>query len=125
MESPHNYENSQHETTVFACPGATSFEVEFDERCETEKRSLCTATPSLTSVWGNLVTASHSAFPLDPHRYDYLEFTDSRGGKVRYDMKVGSEKWPKVSEPKPSNYPNGKLLSLHPATCLSLRSYRR
>lgn len=39
MESPHNYENSQHETTVFACPGATSFEVEFDERCETEKRS--------------------------------------------------------------------------------------
>lgn len=29
-------------------------------------------------------------------RYDYLEFTDSRGGKVRYDMKVGTEKWPKV-----------------------------
>uniref|UniRef100_H3CSZ8 Zinc finger ZZ-type and EF-hand domain containing 1 n=1 Tax=Tetraodon nigroviridis TaxID=99883 RepID=H3CSZ8_TETNG len=65
VESPHNYENSRHETTVYACPGATSFEVEFDERCETEKR------------------------------YDYLEFTDSRGGKVRYDMKVGSEKWPK------------------------------
>lgn len=35
--------------------------------------------------------------PLDLHRYDYLEFTDSRGGKVRYDMKVGTEKWPKVS----------------------------
>uniref|UniRef100_A0A671K5H8 Zinc finger ZZ-type and EF-hand domain-containing protein 1-like n=1 Tax=Sinocyclocheilus anshuiensis TaxID=1608454 RepID=A0A671K5H8_9TELE len=65
MESPHNYENSRHETTVFVCPGATSFEVEFDERCETEKR------------------------------YDYLEFTDARGGKVRYDMKVGTEKWPK------------------------------
>ncbi|KAM4620940.1 zinc finger ZZ-type and EF-hand domain-containing protein 1 [Polymixia lowei] len=65
MESPHNYENSRHETTIFACPGATSFEVEFDERCETEKR------------------------------YDYLEFTDARGGKVRYDMKVGTEKWPK------------------------------
>ncbi|XP_042373025.1 zinc finger ZZ-type and EF-hand domain-containing protein 1-like, partial [Plectropomus leopardus] len=65
LESPHNYENSRHETSIFACPGATSFEVEFDERCETEKR------------------------------YDYLEFTDSRGGKVRYDMKVGSEKWPK------------------------------
>ncbi|XP_041864265.1 zinc finger ZZ-type and EF-hand domain-containing protein 1 [Melanotaenia boesemani] len=65
MESPHNYENSHHETTIFACPGASSFEVEFDERCETEKR------------------------------YDYLEFTDSRGGKVRYDMKVGTEKWPK------------------------------
>ncbi|XP_072302754.1 zinc finger ZZ-type and EF-hand domain-containing protein 1 isoform X2 [Eucyclogobius newberryi] len=65
MESPHNYENSRHETTIFACPGATVFEVEFDERCETEKR------------------------------YDYLEFTDSRGGKIRYDMKVGTEKWPK------------------------------
>uniref|UniRef100_A0A3Q3EHT6 Zinc finger, ZZ-type with EF hand domain 1 n=1 Tax=Labrus bergylta TaxID=56723 RepID=A0A3Q3EHT6_9LABR len=65
LESPHNYENSRHETSIFACPGATSFELEFDERCETEKR------------------------------YDYLEFTDSRGGKVRYDMKVGTEKWPK------------------------------
>ncbi|KAL0994771.1 hypothetical protein UPYG_G00126960 [Umbra pygmaea] len=65
MESPHNYDNSRHETTIFACPGASSFEVEFDERCETEKR------------------------------YDYLEFTDARGGKVRYDMKVGTEKWPK------------------------------
>ncbi|KAM3601090.1 uncharacterized protein V6R79_007539 [Siganus canaliculatus] len=65
VESPHNYENSRHETTIYACPGATSYEVEFDERCETEKR------------------------------YDYLEFTDSRGGKVRYDMKVGTEKWPK------------------------------
>ncbi|CAL1573897.1 unnamed protein product [Knipowitschia caucasica] len=65
MESTHNYENSRHETSFFACPGATVFEVEFDDRCETEKR------------------------------YDYLEFTDSRGGKVRYDMKVGTEKWPK------------------------------
>ncbi|XP_047665094.1 zinc finger ZZ-type and EF-hand domain-containing protein 1 isoform X2 [Tachysurus fulvidraco] len=65
MESAHNYEDSKHENTVFLCPGATYFEVDFDERCETEKR------------------------------YDYLEFTDSRGGKVRYDMKVGSEKWPK------------------------------
>ncbi|KAI5089285.1 zinc finger ZZ-type and EF-hand domain-containing protein 1 isoform X2, partial [Silurus meridionalis] len=65
MESPHNYEDSKHENTVFLCPGATYFEVEFDERCETEKR------------------------------YDYLEFTDYRGGKVRYDMKVGTEKWPK------------------------------
>ncbi|XP_039612710.1 zinc finger ZZ-type and EF-hand domain-containing protein 1 isoform X1 [Polypterus senegalus] len=65
MESSHNYENNLHETTVFVCPGATSFEIEFDERCETEKR------------------------------YDYLEFTDAKGGKVRYDMKVGTEKWPK------------------------------
>nr|XP_015223248.1 PREDICTED: zinc finger ZZ-type and EF-hand domain-containing protein 1 isoform X1 [Lepisosteus oculatus] len=69
MESPHNYENSRHETTGFVCPGATSFEVVFDDRCETEKRN--------------------------PVRYDYLEFTDARGGKVRYDMKVGTEKWPK------------------------------
>ncbi|CAL8266701.1 unnamed protein product [Merluccius merluccius] len=65
MESPHNYENSRHETTVFSCPGATSFVVEFDERCQTEKR------------------------------YDYLEFTDARGGKVRYDTKIGTVKWPK------------------------------
>lgn len=65
MESPHNYENSRHDTTMFACPGATTFEVEFDQRCETEERC------------------------------DYLEFTDSRGGKVRYDMKVGTDKWPK------------------------------
>jgi len=33
---------------------------------------------------------------LKPRRYDYLEFTDARGGKVRYDTKIGTEKWPKV-----------------------------
>lgn len=38
MESSHNYEDSKHENTVFLCPGATYFEVDFDERCETEKR---------------------------------------------------------------------------------------
>ncbi|XP_063313499.1 zinc finger ZZ-type and EF-hand domain-containing protein 1 isoform X2 [Pelobates fuscus] len=65
MESPHNYENNCRDKTVFLCPGAISFEVEFDEKCETEKR------------------------------YDYLEFTDARGGKVRYDHKVDTEKWPK------------------------------
>ncbi|KAM5180064.1 zinc finger ZZ-type and EF-hand domain-containing protein 1 [Mantella aurantiaca] len=65
MESPHNYENNCRDTTVFLCPGATYFEVEFDDKCETEKR------------------------------YDYLEFTDARGGKVKYDHKVGTEKWPK------------------------------
>ncbi|XP_068124607.1 zinc finger ZZ-type and EF-hand domain-containing protein 1 isoform X2 [Hyperolius riggenbachi] len=65
MESPHNYENNCRDTTVFMCPGATYFELEFDDKCETEKR------------------------------YDYLEFTDARGGKVRYDHKVGTEKWPK------------------------------
>nr|XP_045015573.1 zinc finger ZZ-type and EF-hand domain-containing protein 1 isoform X2 [Jaculus jaculus] len=64
-ESSHNYENNCHEVSVFVSPGATYFEVEFDERCETEKR------------------------------YDYLEFTDSRGGKTRYDTKVGTYKWPK------------------------------
>ena len=31
------------------------------------------------------------------HRYDYLEFTDARGAKTRYDTKFGTEKWPKVS----------------------------
>ncbi|XP_042298804.1 zinc finger ZZ-type and EF-hand domain-containing protein 1-like isoform X2 [Sceloporus undulatus] len=64
-ESPHNYDNNCHDVTVFLCPGATYFEVEFDERCETERR------------------------------YDYLEFTDSKGGKTRYDTKVGTDKWPK------------------------------
>uniref|UniRef100_A0A2K6F960 Zinc finger ZZ-type and EF-hand domain containing 1 n=1 Tax=Propithecus coquereli TaxID=379532 RepID=A0A2K6F960_PROCO len=64
-ESTHNYENNCHEVSVFVSPGATYFEVEFDERCETEKR------------------------------YDYLEFTDARGGKTRYDTKVGTDKWPK------------------------------
>ncbi|XP_006899819.1 PREDICTED: zinc finger ZZ-type and EF-hand domain-containing protein 1 [Elephantulus edwardii] len=64
-ESAHNYENNCHEVSLFVSPGATYFEVEFDERCETEKR------------------------------YDYLEFTDARGGKIRYDTKVGTEKWPK------------------------------
>uniref|UniRef100_A0A8C2QFK9 Zinc finger, ZZ-type with EF hand domain 1 n=1 Tax=Cricetulus griseus TaxID=10029 RepID=A0A8C2QFK9_CRIGR len=64
-ESTHNYENNCHEVSVFVSPGATYFEVEFDERCETEKR------------------------------YDYLEFTDSRGGKTRFDTKVGTYKWPK------------------------------
>ncbi|XP_039110431.1 zinc finger ZZ-type and EF-hand domain-containing protein 1 isoform X2 [Hyaena hyaena] len=64
-ESAHNYGNNCHEVSVFVSPGATCFEVEFDERCETEKR------------------------------YDYLEFTDARGGKTRYDTKVGTDKWPK------------------------------
>ncbi|XP_067328154.1 zinc finger ZZ-type and EF-hand domain-containing protein 1 [Anolis sagrei] len=65
VESPHNYDNNCHDFTVFLCPGATYFEVEFDDRCETERR------------------------------YDYLEFTDARGGKTRYDTKVGTDKWPK------------------------------
>ncbi|XP_068939360.1 zinc finger ZZ-type and EF-hand domain-containing protein 1 isoform X2 [Petaurus breviceps papuanus] len=65
MESAHNYENNCHEVAVFLSPGATSFEVEFDDKCETETR------------------------------YDYLEFTDSRGLKTRYDTKVGTDKWPK------------------------------
>ncbi|XP_033924712.1 zinc finger ZZ-type and EF-hand domain-containing protein 1 [Melopsittacus undulatus] len=64
MESPHNYENNCHEVSVFLCHGATYFEVEFDEKCETERR------------------------------YDYLEFTDARGAKTRYDTKVGTDKWP-------------------------------
>ncbi|XP_072475032.1 zinc finger ZZ-type and EF-hand domain-containing protein 1 isoform X2 [Notamacropus eugenii] len=65
MESAHNYNNNCHEVAVFLSPGATTFEVEFDDKCETETR------------------------------YDYLEFTDSRGLKTRYDTKVGTDKWPK------------------------------
>nr|XP_033777379.1 zinc finger ZZ-type and EF-hand domain-containing protein 1 isoform X2 [Geotrypetes seraphini] len=65
MESPHNYENNCHEVTVFFCMGASYFEVEFDDDCKTERR------------------------------FDYLEFMDARGVKIRYDTKVGTEKWPK------------------------------
>ncbi|XP_077868975.1 zinc finger ZZ-type and EF-hand domain-containing protein 1-like [Saccoglossus kowalevskii] len=65
IESTHNYENNLHITQIFYCPGASSFHVEFDSRCETEKR------------------------------YDYLEFTDARGVKQRFDQKIGSDKWPK------------------------------
>ncbi|XP_071500526.1 zinc finger ZZ-type and EF-hand domain-containing protein 1-like [Diadema antillarum] len=64
VESAHNYDNNQHVTQIFTCPGADLFEVTFDPKCETERR------------------------------YDYLEFTDSKGVKTRYDQKVGSEKWP-------------------------------
>ena len=64
MESSHNYENNQNFTKVFSCPGCSEFLVQFDSRCETERR------------------------------YDYLEFTDSNGVKKRFDQKVGSEKWP-------------------------------
>lgn len=46
------------------------------------------------------------------NRYDYLEFTDSRGGKVRYDMKVGSEKWPKVSYKRVSVTPGFDIVFL-------------
>ena len=38
VESPHNYENNQHITQIFSSPGASSFLVEFDPRCQTEKR---------------------------------------------------------------------------------------
>ncbi|KAL8625230.1 hypothetical protein ACOMHN_029988 [Nucella lapillus] len=65
VESPHNYDNNSSITQVFSCPGATKFIVDFDTRCETERR------------------------------YDYLEFTDAKGVKVRYDQKVGTNKWPK------------------------------
>lgn len=64
LESSHNYENNLNVVQVFSCPGASTFLVEFDTRCETEKR------------------------------YDYLEFTDARGNKTKYDQKVNTEKWP-------------------------------
>ncbi|XP_076459760.1 zinc finger ZZ-type and EF-hand domain-containing protein 1-like isoform X2 [Babylonia areolata] len=65
VESPHNYDNNSSITQVFSSPGATKFIIDFDPRCETERR------------------------------YDYLEFTDAKGVKVRYDQKVGTNKWPK------------------------------
>ena len=49
---------------TFCCPGATSFYVEFDPRCETERK------------------------------YDFLEFTDVNGNKCHYDQKVGTGSWP-------------------------------
>ena len=49
---------------TFCCPGATSFYVEFDPRCETERK------------------------------YDFLEFTDFNGIKSHYDQKVGTASWP-------------------------------
>ncbi|XP_071812907.1 zinc finger ZZ-type and EF-hand domain-containing protein 1-like isoform X3 [Apostichopus japonicus] len=66
VESSHNYENNQNITQMFYCPGAQEFHITFDSRCETERR------------------------------YDYLEFTLTRGTKVRYDQKVGSDKWPET-----------------------------
>ncbi len=61
-------------------------------------------------------------YAVDVPRYDYLEFTDSRGGKVRYDMKVGTEKWPKVRKEKPLSCLHRKhyfLISSH-IFCFSL-----
>ncbi|XP_059146557.1 zinc finger ZZ-type and EF-hand domain-containing protein 1-like isoform X2 [Physella acuta] len=65
VESPHDYLNHSNIVQTFHCPGASKLVVEFDPRCETERR------------------------------YDYLEFTDAKGLKLRFDQKVGSTKWPK------------------------------
>ncbi|XP_078346247.1 zinc finger ZZ-type and EF-hand domain-containing protein 1-like isoform X2 [Oculina patagonica] len=73
VESAHNYENNQDVKMVFNCPGCSEFTVDFDPRCETERR------------------------------YDYLEFTDSNGSKKRFDQKVDTEKWPKSVEFKAGN----------------------
>ncbi|XP_068674922.1 zinc finger ZZ-type and EF-hand domain-containing protein 1-like [Montipora foliosa] len=73
VESLHNYENNQDIKMVFSCPGCSEFMVEFDPRCETERR------------------------------YDYLEFTDSNGNKKRFDQKVDTEKWPKSVNFKAGN----------------------
>lgn len=73
VESLHNYENNQDIKMVFSCPGCSEFTVDFDPRCETERR------------------------------YDYLEFTDSNGNKKRFDQKVDTEKWPKSVNFKAGN----------------------
>ncbi|RUS90800.1 hypothetical protein EGW08_001419, partial [Elysia chlorotica] len=64
IESPHDYHNHSNIVQVFNCPGASKLVIDFDPRCETERR------------------------------YDYLEFTDSKGLKLHFDQKVGSAKWP-------------------------------
>ncbi|GFS06651.1 zinc finger ZZ-type and EF-hand domain-containing protein 1-like [Elysia marginata] len=64
VESPHEYQNHSNIVQVFNCPGASKLVVDFDPRCETERR------------------------------YDYLEFTDSKGLKLHFDQKVGTAKWP-------------------------------
>lgn len=66
VESEHEYENNMNITKVFNCPGCTSFRVEFDPKCQTERR------------------------------YDYLEFTDSCGRKRKFDRNVGTDSWPAV-----------------------------
>lgn len=66
-ESSHNYENNARVTEEFVCPLATKFVVEFDPRCNTERR------------------------------YDYLEFTDVHGIKQRFDGRVNSDRWLQVS----------------------------
>ncbi|XP_065066167.1 zinc finger ZZ-type and EF-hand domain-containing protein 1-like isoform X1 [Rhopilema esculentum] len=68
VESRHNYDNNLRVVMVFSCPGCTEFKVEFDPRCETERR------------------------------YDYLEFTDSKDQKRKFDQKVGTSEWPQVVE---------------------------
>ncbi|XP_055877134.1 zinc finger ZZ-type and EF-hand domain-containing protein 1-like isoform X1 [Biomphalaria glabrata] len=65
VESPHDYLNHSNIVQMFHCPGASKLVIEFDSRCETERR------------------------------YDYLEFTDAKGLKLRFDQKVGTLKWPK------------------------------
>ncbi|XP_048575305.1 zinc finger ZZ-type and EF-hand domain-containing protein 1 isoform X2 [Nematostella vectensis] len=73
VESNHEYENNQDLSMVFSCPGCSEFTVEFDPRCETERK------------------------------YDYLEFTDSSGNKRRFDQKVGTDKWPLTLQFKAGN----------------------
>ncbi|XP_071131694.1 zinc finger ZZ-type and EF-hand domain-containing protein 1-like [Mytilus edulis] len=65
VESSHSYHNNEHETQVFSCPGANRFIIDFDPRCETERR------------------------------YDYLMFTDATGYQMKFDQRVGSNKWPR------------------------------
>ncbi|ERE68809.1 zinc finger ZZ-type and EF-hand domain-containing protein 1 [Cricetulus griseus] len=92
-ESTHNYENNCHEVSVFVSPGATYFEVEFDERCETEKRvksKLLSVTVkalySLLSPYLSDSSSHHSPaetsgqvknIPDDPCRHFLLDFAQS------------------------------------------------
>ena len=82
-ESSHNYENNARVSEEFVCPSATKFVVEFDLRCITERR------------------------------YDYLEFTDVTGAKHKFDGKVNSDRWPRVSLHGTSSSDGGPPAAMH------------
>uniref|UniRef100_A0A8C6RQT6 Zinc finger, ZZ-type with EF hand domain 1 n=1 Tax=Nannospalax galili TaxID=1026970 RepID=A0A8C6RQT6_NANGA len=79
-ESAHNYENNCHEVSVFVSPGATYFEVEFDERCETEK-----------SYSGEKVTFK------DGPRLQFLFHSDSSNNEWGYKFTVTAYGLPDVA----------------------------
>ncbi|MGH0169827.1 UNVERIFIED_CONTAM: hypothetical protein FKN15_067621 [Acipenser sinensis] len=99
VESPHNYENNRHETTTFLCPGATYFEVEFDERCETEKRhGMCTDVRASEAVINDKSsqtadTAKVHASPGDEIKCFLIEFAKWDPSQDASDSRTDLMKW--------------------------------